>query len=272
MIVISSTLALALQQQRYSDWPVIGWQNLVTIDNIAATSEHSNYPATNLANPSTTSLQGWRSDSASEQYLTVTLSTAEEVDYLAVARHNWGSAEIGVTVEGIAGEEEADWEELIGERFLGNDEPAIFRFGPGHYAGLRFKLAPDAAAPRAAVLYSGKLLEVLGGVQPGHIPINYGRDRNVVTGRSQAGDFLGRIIVGGTRRSSVNFTMLDPAWYREEFEPFADASAASPFFWGWHPTTYPHEVGFAWLTADPRPVQAHQAGQVDVQLEFEAII
>lgn len=270
MIVISSALALALAADDNADLPILGWENRVTVDNITADSEAEGFPATNLANPSTTSLQGWRSDSTSTQYVTLTLDPSEPVDYLGIARHNFGSTGATVSIEGM--EDGESWEEIVEEHVLGDDDVVLFRFVGLFLVGIRIKIQPVDTEPRAAVLYVGTLTVFERGVQAGHTPITYARNRNVMTGRSQSGDFLGRIIVGGTRQTDVAINWLTPAWYRSTLEPFMAVSAESPFFWGWKPETYPDEVGFAWLTSDPRPIPAHLAGYINVQFQMEGIL
>ena len=79
--------------------PIIGYRNRVTSANVAATTQHPDWPASNLANPST--YLKWRSGAGSplaNEYVTVTLDTAEQVDYLAIARHNFGSSKAAVSV------------------------------------------------------------------------------------------------------------------------------------------------------------------------------
>ena len=52
-VYISQALALALAPTTDNDAGIIGYDNLLTIGNVTATSSATNYPATNLANPST---------------------------------------------------------------------------------------------------------------------------------------------------------------------------------------------------------------------------
>src|SRR5690606_20831318 len=100
-------------------------------------SELTDFPASNLANPSTTPLQGWRSDSTADQYVTATVSPQVEVDYVGIARHNLGSTQTVVTVEAILADEGADWEVVVEPTTLGDDAPAVFRFAPDFYVGVR---------------------------------------------------------------------------------------------------------------------------------------
>lgn len=95
MIIVSEAVqALAADDAAY---PVIGYDNIVTVDNITADTADANYPVTNLANPATN--QRWQGATATEQTITVTPGSAEEVDYIAIAEHNLSSGNIGLTVE-----------------------------------------------------------------------------------------------------------------------------------------------------------------------------
>ena len=165
-------------------------------------------------------------------------------------------------------------EAVVEDTLLADDSPAIFRFAPGYYAGVRLKITPAGTAPRIAVLYVGKLLVFQYGVQAGHTPIPYGRNRRVVTGRSQGGDFLGRVVNGGKLRTEATIKNLDPDWYRQNVEPFAGDGALGPFFWAWKPESYPAEVVFAWLAdgAEIIPVPNHLAGYIDISFQMEGII
>ena len=70
--------------------PIIGYQSLVNSGNVAATTAQPGAPASNLANPST--VLKWRASSAvADQVLTVTLETADDLDYVGIAGHNFGS-------------------------------------------------------------------------------------------------------------------------------------------------------------------------------------
>src|SRR4051812_19814076 len=97
-IVISNNFVLTQPDSRFPvtlDHPLIGWHNLVTATNIVADTSATNYPASNLANPAT-HLE-WRANDTTEQYLTITTGYVDEIDYLAVARHNFGSEQITVS-------------------------------------------------------------------------------------------------------------------------------------------------------------------------------
>lgn len=268
MIVISNALALSPSLVLSANHPVVGWQNLVTAGGIAADHEDADYPAVNLANPSTSVKQQWRSDSTAEQYVTFTVTSESEVDYVGIARHNFGSAQIEVSVEYPDPDNEGEWLELIEPHLLANDEPAIFRFEPTFLSTIRLKMVPDATAPRLAVCYVGKLLVLQRKIYVGHTPLNLGCQAEVQTDISESGEFLGRTLLREERSTSVSLQNLTPDWYRENMAPFVLAARSRPFFFAWRPSEYPEEAGFAWATNSPRPVNQRSNGMVSVSLSI----
>src|SRR5262245_37756301 len=99
-----------------ADHPIVGWHNVVTATNIAATYQDPDFPAVNLATAST--YEEWRSDGAGEQFLTVTTGYVDEVDYLGIARHNFGSGQVAISIEGFIG---GVWTALIGQHLVADD-------------------------------------------------------------------------------------------------------------------------------------------------------
>lgn len=255
--------------------PIIGYQNLAS--SVTATTEEADWPAGNLANPST--YLKWRSAPGSpvaDEYLTVTLDTADDVDYVGIAGHNFGSGQMPVSVEVLdESSSPAEWVELISDTLLPNDGPIIFRFAPQPLSAIRVRIQPSQASapvsPFAAVLYVGKLLVLQRRIYVGHTPMPYGRKLTVVNHRSIAGAFLGRIILAEKTATSIDMQNLTPVWYRTYLEPFLVAAREIPFFFGWRPGSYPYEVGFAWLTNDPQPKNQRPNGMMQVTLNLEGV-
>jgi hypothetical protein len=266
MIVISNQIVLSSLSDDPNN-PLIGWRNLVTVSNVDATTEQTNFPATNLANPST--YLRWKGDDASGvQYLTFAVNTVDLVDYIAVAGHNWGSTQAVVSVEAFI---DGYWVEIVQQVILPDDAPALFRFTAQSVVAIRFRLDPGADFLEAAVVYVGKLLVLPRRIYVGHQPIKFNRAANIVTGRSESGQFLGRIVLGETKSTQIAMKNITPLFFREDIEPWFDASLETPFFFVWRPAKYPLEVGYCWASNDPAMTNQLPNGLVEIQMSVQGI-
>lgn len=283
MLVLSNNLVLSAAAAALpSGTPLILYDNIVTPTNIVATDEDSNFPATNLANPSTE--QEWRgADDGSPVtgafYLTVTTNTVEEIAAVGIARHNFGSAAIAVSVERYDGLDESSpanevWTEVVQPQIPANDEPLLLVFTSQSMEKVRVKLAEGSDLPRAAVLYVGPLLRCERGMpmERAFTPPRFGRKTEVVTGKSERGDYLSRIVISRSTESDITFEKFTAAWYRTNFDPFLQSAEQDvPFFLAWSPDDYPDEVAYCWLTADPAVAHSHITGRMDVSLKLGGI-
>lgn len=269
MIVISSELVLAAPGAGIDlDAPMFGYKNYVDPAGVSATTSDALYPVTNLANVSTASF--WRGTSTALHYVTATFASAQDIDYVGVARHNFGTAGIAVSVETQEGLGDP-WVEVIAPAIPANNATLIFRFVKATTYAVRLKLAAGSAFPEAAVLYAGPLLVSTQRIYVGHSPITLNRQTQVVNGQSESGNYLGRIITGSSLSTSVALTHLKPDWYRANFDPFVEASQSTPFFFGWRPQSYPAECGYSWLTNNPSPTNMMANGMMQVTLEVAGV-
>jgi hypothetical protein len=269
MIVISSSLVTSAAADASIDLkaPCIGYRSEVTTSTITTTDEATGYPATNLANVSTAST--WKAlNNTGVKYITVTPSIASAFDYVAIARHNFGSAAIAVTVEARVSSGDA-WSAIVAEFMPTNNDALILRFTRTVYHSVRIKLAAGSVAAQAAVVYAGLLLVMQRRVYVGHTPITMGRQTNIATGISEGGNFLGRVVTGGTLKTGLSLQNLTPAWVRSDLDPFIQSARSKPFFFGWRPQDYPFETAFCWATSDIRPVNSRSNGMMSVEFEIE---
>lgn len=266
-VVISRSLVLTPASAPLgSNRPIIGWDNRVVAAGVVADHEADGYPATNLANVSTAA--GWRSDSTADQYVTFTVTGGEPIDYLALARHNLGSAGVNVSVEVI--DEDEVWVEVFPPVLLAGDGPALLRFDSVYTSQVRLRLQPAGTAPRAAVAYIGKLLVMPRWPLSGLVPLRYGRNDEIETGQAESGDFLGRIVTRQSLRTAVSFDLIDHPWYDANMGKFTAVARTRPFFFAWRPATFPNDVGYAWLENDLRPqVSGVADGVIKYSLEMQ---
>lgn len=265
MLIFSPNITLTAADAVSTTTPLIGWRNVVTILNVAASTEDVDFPAVNLANPST--VLKWLATDAEETFVTVTFDDATEVDYVGIARHNFGSSEIAVRIEGsYAGV----WSVISDEVVPPDDTPLIFRFDATSPEALRVRMAEGDDAPTMAVLYVGRLTVMERGINldTPHTPFRFSRVTNTIQGRSEAGDYLGSIVTGSHSEMAEQFSHISASWYRSEFDPFAEAAIESPFFYAWRPSEYPLEVGYAKLTADIQPQLNPKTGRFTIQMSM----
>lgn len=273
-LVIPNAYALTLAASPDGNRPVIGIENLATADTLTADEEDADYPATNLANPATN--QVWKSGSTAAQKVRSVFAEGHEIDYVAIARHNLGSGACSVSIEALTAggdpDDDGDWVEVVPEVLPGDDSPILFRFDGDTYGGVRLPLSPGSVEPQIAVLYTGKLVVLEKGIQTGFTPITYGRKPNIMNPRSQGGDFLGRIVLGGTLATEAKIINISPDWYRSTLDAAIAAMDETPFFWAWAPEDYPDEVGFVWTVQDTMPLVAQTNGRINLTLSLEGII
>ncbi len=254
-----------------ADNPLIGYDNTGTV---STTTEDPDFPAINLTNPAThLRWAGLVSSPEADEYITITNGEVQDIDYIAIARHNFFTAQIAVSVEYLDVSASPDtWVELIAPVILPNDGPALFRFPRLAYAAVRLRMQPGSAAPTVAVVYCGQLLVIQRRLYVGHTPITMGRSVTFASPRSISGNFLGRIVLGRKVSTQVVLQNLTPDWYRTYFAPFVEAAEEIPFFFAWRPSSYPNEVGYAWLTQDAIPKNQRTNGMMQVDLMLEGVI
>jgi len=274
MIITASDLILDSNGLEGADNPVIGYQNLATIANTSASEApiSASFPLTNLLNTAT-NLE-WRSANANAQYITSIINTVQLVDYVAIARHNLGTSGASVQVEGytaLDGGGAPIWTVLLATSLLATNEPAILRFTPGSYIGIRLRIGPVATAPRIGVFFVGKLLICPRPIYEGHSPITLSRQVRGATARSESGNFLGRVTVGEGTANAISLENIPKAFYRTYFKPFVEYAGANPFFFAWRPQEFPREVGYLWLTGDPKPVNGRTEGFMSVEFPVAGI-
>lgn len=279
-VVISDSLVLGSASGVNANNPIIGYHNLVMAGSISATTEDTDFPAINLANVSTN--LRWKgilgSPSFNDEYITIILDTPNDIDYVGIARHNFGTGLIAVSIEGLAEEDDspAEWFELTSDVLLPNDTPAIFRFTPQSLYAIRIRLQASQAAvpvaPEAAVVYVGLLLVLERRIYVGHTPLPYGRRAKITNARSESGNFLGRVVLNEMVTNGIELNNLTPGWYRTYLDPFVIASKEIPFFFNWRPGTYPYESGYAWIVNDPAPTNQRSNGMMNIKFELNGIV
>lgn len=246
----------------------IGWHNLVTSGNVSADSAAEGFPALNLANPTT--FQLWRAAAAGAVNLEAVWGSLTEVDYVGIARHNFGTAGIGYTLQGTVNG--TDWTDIDAPQAPLDDGIIIHEFDLAELMGVRLVLGSGSAPAQAAVLHAGRITRLQRRIYVGHTPLPFGRETTVSTGMSESGQFLGRVTRRQLFRTELSVQNLTPDWYRDNLEPFAAVAAEQCFFWAWRPNPYPFEVGYCWASDDPSTSNTRANGMMDFRMGVQGII
>ncbi|KQU96432.1 hypothetical protein [Devosia sp. Root105] len=273
VIVASGAYALSPAEQVSAKRPIIGWKNYLTAENVTATSETTEDPATNLGNPSTS--WRWTSAVTTLQYLTSLFGQVRDVDWAGVCRHNWASAIIETTLQGLPpggdANDNADWVDLIETHLLNDDGVRMWRFTKTQLIGFRWKLDPFSTAPYAAVARCGELT-VLQGIPPEHTPIKFGDETEQRDVGNQGGDHLGIAIISRARSGNIVQQNVRGDWYRSTLEEFRRGFRdGDTFFFSWSPQRYPDEVGYCWRGGDATPRIVQTTGQVNITFPIKAV-
>lgn len=250
--------------------PVVGYHNLVTASNISTGTANTDHPASDMANPATCLY--WRGTEATlDEFILVNLGGGQDCDYIAVARHNFGT--MGIRVSLLIATDGVPTYTTVHTFTPADDKPFMIRFRRRTATHVALILDQNGAGfPQAAVVYVGLALQFQRRIYVGHTPLPFGRVTKASNGMSESGHFLGRIVTGEGRTSQVSIQNIGHIWYRLHMEPFIEAAVEAPFFFAWRPSSFPDEVGYAWLSGDPRPNNQRANGMMQVALDIGGIV
>lgn len=261
MSIISDALVLTLESLR-SNAGRLCFDNIVNSSNIIASSELDMFPATNMANEATAF--GWEAADTTTQTITIENTSVSSVDYLGIARHNLNQAGLTLTIkfDGVA---------VVGPVSVSETQAQLLLFEQASPSTIELVIEGASNAAKIAVVYVGLSLELERNIYVGHTPITYGRNRNVINGVSQSGEWLGEVVLNETLSTSVELNNLTPLWYRNNLDRYFKQKPRKPCFWAWRPDTYSTEIGYCWVEGNPRPVNARSNGMMDISWNFKGI-
>ena len=255
-VVLTNDVAAQDAQQA-----VMGFDNIVNFDNVSSTNETVENPIANITNPATSFT--WEALNTTTQTITIQ-ADGSSVDYIGIARHNLD--QIGLTVEikynGVT---------VLPAQVVSDTQALIFLLSGATPTTIEIIISGATVAPKIAVLYAGKALILERNIYVGHTPITYGRDRVTINGMSENGQYLGEIVVRETNSTSVSLQNLTPDWYRTQLDPFFKSKPRVPCFFAWRSNDYPAEIGYCWVSGNPRPVNQRSNGMMSIDFDLVGI-
>jgi hypothetical protein len=244
--------------------PRIGWANIVPDCTLAATGEALGFPVSNLANPAT--YLPWKGNDATGKTISITPDASTAVTYLGIARHNL----TGVQYTLQSSPDDATWT-TIAQATPSDNAPIFHVFEEADAPYFRLVLGAGSVAASIGVLYLGAVLTLERRIHVGHTPIQLGRAREVSSGISESGQYLGRVLRSETFETSVSLQNLTADHFYDELDPFLDAAAVTPFFWARRPTGRPDEVVFGWMQGDAKVENQRNNGMMQVSWKMQGI-
>jgi len=221
-------------------------------------AEDADFPIENLLNQAMH--LRWASNSTTaDVFLDATL-LPDTTNYVAFANHNFSG--LTITIYGYTNNSPSDQVEIFAATLIADNSPLLMEFPEGSYAQIRVKLSGPLGVRTCAVMHAGLLLRMNRGVkvETDHAPVYQATKIDVLSGLSESGNFIGRLVRNQVAETKYEFTQIDedffnvltgtPLW---EFTKFYAPNY--PFFIAWAPNDYPADLGFMWTTADILPLQ-----------------
>lgn len=252
--------------------PMIGWQNMLADEDslLSVTTEAADEPLTNLQNGAT--YLAWRATTTAQQVVSVDLGVPRRVDYFGVGSHNLGTIGSSVLLQySDDGEAWADASPLYAPDTANGVVFTRFTARTVRYWRFIFSASATPVVVRLAVLYLGELLILQRRIYIGHAPYTFGRKTTLSQGRSENGQFLGRMVRQEFLEHTIEQKNITPEWARSKLLPFLDAARTEPFFWAWRPSQYPGECAFGWLMDDPTTTNSGPHKYMTTSLKIQSI-
>ena len=246
----------------------IGYTNYVNTSNISTANSDPSFPITNAANPATNFR--WRANNSAGRVITIQNNGAI-INYIGIARHNLVQEKIQVKID-FNGVTVRDFQPVF------NQQSLLFLFEEASPNTIEIYIQDPSNINSSvgdpleiAVIYCGLGIRLERNIYVGHTPITMGRDRTSINGVSQSGEYLGEIVTNQSLSTNVTLSNLTPDWYRTNLDPFFSRNPRAPCFWAWRPSKYPAEVGYCWVTGNPRPTNSRANGMMDVSWDLVGI-
>jgi len=248
--------------------PVIGYHSVLLPSDITAPGSVSIRPAVSAWTPDTAQVwegEGYQGVPAQyEKHLQFENSKNATINYIGIARHNFGSAQLPYTIQ-RSDNGGTLWYDVTAERLPRNDD-AIIHYFDGVNSGLfRIRLrkfGSDIYAPIVGHVKLGKALVLQRRIYVGHAPASIAKKVKRSTYGSENGQYLGQVIQRTYLTTSIEQENNSPDFVRENIVPFIDHvngqvvvedTAPTTFFFAWRPSDYPNEVVYGWTRDNISP-------------------
>lgn len=256
--------------------PIVGWQSIITLSNLSASEELASRPAINLWNPDTYLV--WEADVVPTDgliYITIENTGSDAVDYIGIAKHNFGTAGIEYNLQ--ESDNGADYTDVTDARTPTDDSAIVDYFDQSSANYFRLQLNCGATAPVIGHMKLGAALILQHPMYVGHEPETLSRYCRDIANVSDTGQYLGTVIVRRWQEGMVKQQNTEASWVRTYLTQFIqhvaidrpdDGTPQGPFFFAWRPAVYPLECIYGW--AKPGSIKPqNQSPNGDMEYDFK---
>jgi hypothetical protein len=283
-IYISNSLYIAgIDADINENNPIIGYQSVLTPSGIIASDTVFGRSPGNMWTPDTSNVwQGEDATTSTTQYITLINQFNDPIDYIGVARHNFGTVGFTYTIQHST-DGGSTWADVAGPRVIATNNAIVDYFDSLLSGQFRIRLQKTAATIAAPIIAHVKMGEAL--VLQRRIHADYEpplcdyvkKIQNV----SESGQFLGQIVVRKYKKpGAIKQSNNTPEFVREKIIPFiqhcngqveVEDTSVSTFFWAWRPSDYPDEVVYCWSPSIEMPTNQSGKSHMTWSAEIEAV-
>lgn len=265
--------------------PVIGYQSVLTIDDISASGISFQDPK-NAWSPDTYST--WvggdiPANQQNTQFLYLHNTDLRPIDYIGLARHNFG--EEGYIFSVDESSDQSTWTPVTTDKTTTNESSIIelFEERTTEFFRVKIEMTIDNSAPIVGHVKMGKSLTLQRRIYVNHTPAPLAASVKRQTLNSENGQFLGQIIKSKYHTTECVQENNTPQFVREFIVPFINHAngivqipdtAPSTFFFAWRPEDYPEEVVYGWTNDNIQPLNQGNdmlGGRMSFSFKIEAI-
>jgi hypothetical protein len=254
--------------------PIIAWQSTLQFADITVSGFEGLRVPGNLWGPDTATF--WQPPAGSSSSITLANPLGLSVDYVAIAKHNLGSAAISYTLS--SSPDGVTFTPFVSDRSVVGDSPIVEFFNPS--VAPYFKIEFSGGVPIIAHVRMGAALVLPQSIYVGHAPANIAKVVERVSQKSRNGQYLGQVVTCTSYKSSLKQENIDPLFIRQKIAPFIahaqssrqdDGTASGTFFFAWRPVDYADEVIYAWTESDIHPENQRVNGMMSFNFDMNAV-
>lgn len=183
--------------------------------------------------------------------------SARNTDYCVIGAHDLGTSGATIKAQYWDG---ASWSNLCAPTLISDNGPIFMIWETVNAQRYRVRLDSYTTQPVIGVIKFGVALQMPVPLFGGHKPIEWARETQLRTNRSDTGEFLGRTKQRTFRQTSYEWKYVTNAWVTANMTELQAAVESEPFFIAWRPSDY---QGVAFGVTDQSPMPMNM-GMVDL--------